>query len=141
MSSSNALKYDINISASLYRGAFILFLYSFPLMLIVSVFHSFLAYALCFVFFIVALYISIKESKKTGGFRISEDALVEFEDCSSRLSIKKSSFYNGVFLYLSLQHKKGLIEKTSTAPNRLVIFRDSISEQDYRLIARLINQS
>lgn len=144
MLSSNALKHDINISASLYRGAVILLLYCFPLALLASIFQTLLAYSLCLGFFLVALYLAIQTSKKTDALTVTEDGVITLPNnapSTTQFTIKTASFYNGLFLYISLEHKKGIIEKKSNYPARLILFRDSINEQDYRLIARLINQS
>ena len=144
MSSSNALRRDINVSSSLYQGIAILFLYCFPLTIIASVFQSFLAYALCLVFFLIALYLAFKASQKTSFFTITEDgniALMDNKQSSIQFSIQNTSFYNALFLYISLAHKKGIIDKKSKKPAHFIIFKDSICEQDYRLIARLINQT
>ena len=121
-----------------------LLLYSLPLVLLASIFQTLLAYSLCLGFFLIALYLAIKTSKQTGSLTLTEDGMITLPNnapSTTQFTIKTASFYNGLFLYISLEHKKGFIEKKSNYPARLILFRDSINEQDYRLIARLINQS
>jgi hypothetical protein len=95
--------------------------------------------ALCF-----AAYVALLESRKTFLFTISENGEIAFHSPALGFvegKIKHSSFYNGLFLFIHIAHKRRLVDKSKNRSSSLVIFRDALSEADYRLIARLINHN
>lgn len=144
MLSSNALKRDLITRPSAYRGMVLLSLYCFPLVLLVIIFKGNIVYVLSFISFCFAVYAARLESIKTISFNINECGEITIHDVVLAVvegKITQRSFYNGLFLFIHIAHKKGLIEENNKRSSRLVIFSDALNESDYRLIARLINHT
>jgi len=76
------------------------------------------------------------ELKNTFSFIVSEQGVLEFtERVGSTISpyqITSASFYNGLFIVLKL--------KTQEGATSIVLFKDAITQLDYRLLARIIKQ-
>lgn len=144
MLSSNALRHDLSAGPSIYRGIVLFALYCFPVTLLVVFFKGKIVYGLCFIAFCVAGYVARLGSRKTFFFEISESGEIALHSPALAVvegKIKHSSFYNGLFLFILIAHKNRLAEKSQKRSSRFVIFRDALSEEDYRLIARLMNHN
>lgn len=139
MSSLNTLKHDILVAPSFYRGAALFAFYCLPLILLAFIFSGWFVYNTCFALACLAFYLARKECQIHFSFTVSEAG--DLELFNKDYLIKSSSFFNSWFLYLSLDHKKSLIENKPTKPSRLILFKYSISDLDYLLLARLINQA
>lgn len=147
MLSSNALKYNVTVNTSLYGGVFVFALY-FSVILLASwvVGLSWLSAP----FFVLLLIIAIYGGKKAHGQRynlkFSDSGLVSFTSAHNdliRAKISPSSFYNSFFLYIHLQNSPTdiyyFINNKKSDNSFVVIYRDAVSEEQYRLLARLIN--
>ncbi len=95
---------------------------------------------------IVAVYGGKKNYAQRYNLQLSDSGLVEFVSKNGDLisaKIGSSSFYNGFFLSLHLQNNPAdlanLIDRKKVSNSFIVIYRDAVSEQEYRLLARLIN--
>lgn len=99
-------------------------------------------------FFVLLLIIAIYGGKKAHGqlynLKLSDSGLVDVVSESNAVisaKISPSSFYNSFFLYLHLQDNPmhpSLIGR-NISDFVIVIYRDAVSEEQYRLLARLIN--
>ena len=109
-----------------------------------TIFKGNIVYGLCFISFCFAAYAARLESIKTICFNINECGEITIHDAVLAVvegQITQASFYNGLFIFIHIAHKKGLIEINNKRSSRLVIFSDALNESDYRLIARLINHN
>lgn len=141
MLSSNALKYKITISHSYYAGIVVFLLYSVVIILTwlvipftpISLFFYLLLFAL-------ALFSAKKVFLQQDELLISESGLVERAVADKRYygNISNGSFYNGFFIFLVLEVKSTvMLDKKS---NQFVtIYKDALSKEQFRLLARLIN--
>lgn len=141
MLSSNALKYKISVSPSYYAGIVISLLYLLLLLLSLMVVSltimTLFFYAVLVVF---ALYAGRKAYLQTDQLLLSESGLVERnigELCYSG-KISPRSFYNGFFILLRLEMKEGVFTVKNTT-QFITVYKDAVSEEHYRLLARLIN--
>ena len=71
---------------------------------------------------------------------ISESGLVERVVANKRFQgkISATSFYNGWFIFLKLD-VKSTVMSGKNSKQFITIYKDAISEEQFRLIARLIN--
>ena len=141
MSSLNALKYKITVSRSYYAGIAVFLLYSSVIALTLLVTSltpiSLLLYLLLFA---IACYSARKAFQQQDELLISESGLVErvLEDTRYHGKINGGSFYNGCFIFLKLD-VKSTVMAGKEIKQFMTIYKDAISEEQYRLIARLIN--
>lgn len=147
MLSSNALKYSVAVNTSVYGGVFVFMLYfSVILLSIWGVGVSWLSVP----FFVLLLIIAIYGGKKAHGqiynLKLSDSGLVSLISANNDLisaKISPSSFYNSFFLCIHLYNSPTDIHYLINNKKRynafIVIYRDAVSEAEYRLLARLIN--
>ncbi|MCG6201487.1 protein YgfX [Psychromonas antarctica] len=148
MLSSNALKYNIAVHPSFYAGGVVFLLYFYLLLLSLLILGL---SGLMFSFFVFLSAVALYGGKKAYGqeydLRLSDSGLVEIvcEDNDVTIAeISRSSFYNHFCLCLHLQKVhtdiSNLIDKKKKVEKFfVVIYRDAVSEAEYRLLARLIN--
>ncbi|WP_372882789.1 hypothetical protein [Psychromonas sp.] len=147
MSCSSALKYNISVSTSVYGGVTVFVLY-FSLILfvlaIVGLTWLSLLFSLCLL--IIALYAGKSASAKTCEIKLSDTGKVAVVDAEQQLfsgELGPSSFYNSFCLFLHLQGSPGdfseLITKKKYPAKFIVIYKDAVKADEYRLLARLIS--
>lgn len=141
MSSLSALKYNISIRSSYYAGMVIFLLYSLVILLALFVAPltniSLIFYCLLL---LVALYAARKAYLQHDELLLSESGQLERRIGELRYhgQINAGSFYNGFFIFLKLDIKSAVFnEKKST--QFITIYKDAVSEEQYRLLARLIH--
>jgi hypothetical protein len=69
-----------------------------------------------------------------GAVELAIDTDLPLKNQTTSYQITNASFYNGLFMVVKMKTKQG--EKSSS----LVVFKDSVTESDYRLLARVIKQ-
>lgn len=141
MSSLNALKYKITVTSSYYAGIAIFLLYSIVIALTLLVtsltFTSLFFYLLLFA---TAFYNAWKTFQQQDELLISESGLVERVVADKRYhgKISRGSFYNGLFIFLKLNVKSTVLAGKNKK-QYITIYKDAVSEEQFRLLARLIN--
>ena len=140
MSSLNALKYKVSVNASYYAAGVMFLLYLLVIMLTLTVVSlSFFSLPFYFILFGIALYASKKSFLEQGVLLLSDSGLVEriLGGKSFNGSIGQSSFYNGFFIFLQLEVTNSTFLQKK---NRqfMIIYKDAITNEQYRLLARLI---
>ncbi|WP_019616417.1 protein YgfX [Psychromonas ossibalaenae] len=147
MLSSSALKYNIVVSTSVYGGVFVFALY-FSLILFILLFFEIIFLTVIFVvlLLVLAVYAAGKAYAQTFNLKVSDagDIEVEFSDTEIRSArISNASFYNGFCIYLSLHSRPcdclSVPDKAGVFKTYIVIYRDAVTEKQYRLLARLVN--
>ncbi len=143
MSSSSALKHNISVNTSIYGGVFIFAVYSiipFYLLIVFQPFWLSLTYSLPL--FTLAYLSARKTYKLCYQLKVNELSEVELKYSRGKLiqaTISKVSIYNRFCIYLVLEEKNMLIGQAKAKRKSIVIYRDAVSEANYRLLARLIN--
>ena len=141
MSSSSALKYNVTVSPSYYAGIVVFLLYiiviSFSLLLIS---FSIIACVLYLILLFIASYAAYKAYLQKAELLLSESGLIEsvVEEKRTSGKIGLNSFYNGLFIFLQLDITDSVFTKKSTK-QFIFIYKDAVNEEQYRLLARLIN--
>jgi len=115
-------------------------LYTVLVILLYLLFSTMISHIVFAALLIVIVGLSFKtrqiELKNTFSFIVSEQGVLEFtERVGSTISpyqITSASFYNGLFIVLKL--------KTQEGATSIVLFKDAITQLDYRLLARIIKQ-
>jgi hypothetical protein len=140
MSSSNALKYKIIVNRSYYAGIIVFLLYNIAISLTLFV-TSFTVTSLFLylLLYLIAIVAARKAFLQHDEFLISESGLVErvFDDKRYHGEISAGSFYNSWFIFVKLDVKRTII----LGKNRkqfITIYKDAISKEQFRLLARLI---
>lgn len=141
MSFSNALKYKIVITPSYYAGVSVFLLYSIAILLALFV-TPLSSFSLFFylLLFLIALIAAKKAYNQSSEILVSESALVQRTLGGKQYhgKISEGSFYNHFFIFLQLKEmSSGLADKQ--ARQYMTLYRDAISKEHYRLLARLIN--
>lgn len=150
MLSCSALKYKVVVQRSFYAGVVVTGLYSSLILLILLVFNSSLSSlsSLPFIIalFMVAFYGGKKAYMQRHIVKLSEagDINVSFNGGDYiEAQMSSSSFYNRMFLFVHLQKKISLTNSDiNTLDKRhanVLIFKDAVSDEEYRLLARIIN--
>jgi hypothetical protein len=145
MSSANTLKHDITVKHSLYAAAFVFFLYGFIIVLLLLIYRISWSILPLYTFLLaVAVYGTGKAYRQRYSLKLSDRGFVELKTSTDGSSasgvISASSFYNNLFISLHLKSKPN--DFTTINESRkvtVVIYRDAVSESEYRLLARLIN--
>ncbi|WP_028864648.1 protein YgfX [Psychromonas aquimarina] len=146
MPSLSALKHNIAVNTSVYGGVFVFTLY-FSLILFILLFFEIIVVTLIFavLLLMLAVYAAEKAYAQRYNLKVSDagDIEVEFSDKEIiSATISSASFYNSFCIYLSLHSKP---DNCFTGLNRakakayIVIYRDAVTEEQYRLLARLVN--
>ena len=101
---------------------------------------TFISLFLYILLFVIAFYSARKTFLQQYELLISESGLVERVVAGKRYhgKISTSSFYNGLFIFLKIEVKSTLISGKETK-QFITIYKDAISEEQYRLLARRIN--
>lgn len=94
----------------------------------------------CFLLFTIALYASRKAYLKHDELLLSESGLLERRvgELLYHGKINPGSFYNGFFVFLQLDIKSAVFTEKDSK-QFITIYKDAVSEEQYRLLARLIN--
>ena len=145
---SNALKYNVNVRESRYKLAVYsaLAIFIFLVMLVSFTFYYIQAQALAVVSIIaLSLFLSMsKKNRLTSSFILTNTGSIRFnnEDASYQLLAGSRLSFIGCWLVMSQNVPAVFLPKDlfETMPKQLFIFRDSINEQDYSRIARVIKQ-
>jgi hypothetical protein len=141
MSSLNALKYKITITSSYYAGIVIFLLYSIVILLTLFVTSfSLISLLLYLLLFATALYAARKTFLQQDELLFSESGLVERMLAGTRYhgKISSGSFYNRLFIFLKIDVKSTVISGKNK-PQFITIYKDAVDEEQFRLLARLIN--
>jgi len=146
MSYSSALKYNIVVSTSLYGGVFVFTLYSSLILLFLLVVElTWLSIILALFLLLIAAYGGKKAYAQTYNIKLSDTGKIDLSFANQQLisgEISSSSFYNGFCLLIHLQSRptdlSSLILEKKPAKRFIVIYKDAVKEDEYRLLARLI---
>jgi len=141
MSSLNALKYKIIVKRSYYAGAAIVLLYGMVIFLSLFVVPLTISSSIYYLpLLLIALIAGYKAYQQSDQFMLSESSLVErvIGDKTYYGSIGRGSFYNGLFIFLILDMSDSVVIDKSNK-QFITLYRDAISQSDYRLLARLIH--
>lgn len=146
MSYSNALKYNICVNTSLYGGVFVFTLYSsliLSLLLVVEL--TWLSIILALFLLLIAAYGGKSAYAQTYNIKLSDTGKIDVIFANKQLisgEISSSSFYNGFCLFIHLQSRatdlSSLILEKKPAKRFIVVYKDAVKEDEYRLLARLI---
>lgn len=141
MLSSNALKYNITVGTSLYGGVTVFLLY---FVTIVSAWLLFeFALGAVLILLIIAIYGAKKAYLKSYQLILSDNGKTKLLDQNGEITegeLSEASFYNGLFISLQISATKSLYHPCKKRKkSRVVIYKDSISEADFCLLARFIN--
>ncbi|MFT7423163.1 MAG: hypothetical protein ACI8UC_001233 [Psychromonas sp.] len=146
MSYSSALKYNIYVNTSIYGGVFVFTLYSSLILLLLLVVElTWLSIMLSLFLLGIAAYGGKKSYADTYNIKLSDSGKMEVVFADKPLfsgEIGGSSFYNGFCLFLHLQSRptdfSNLITQEKPFKKFIVIYKDAVKEDEYRLLARLI---
>jgi hypothetical protein len=146
MSYSSALKYNIFVSTSLYGGVFVFTLYSSLILLLLLVVElTWLSIILSLFLLLIAAYGGKTSYAQTYTIKLSDTGKMEVVFADKQLisgEIGASSFYNGFCLFIHLQSRpidlSNLIIQKKPSKRFIVIYKDAVKEDEYRLLARLI---
>ena len=145
---SNALKYNVNVRESRYKLAVYsaLVIFICLVMLVIFTFYYILAQTVAAASIIaLSLFLSIsKKNPLTSSFILTNTGSIRFnnEEASYQLLAGSRLSFIGCWLVMSQNVPAVFLPKDlfETMPKQLFIFRDSINEQDYSRIARVIKQ-
>jgi len=141
MSSLSALRYKITVNPSYYAGSAVFLLYGFVICLALFVTPlTIVSSVLYLLLFLITLFAAKNAVSRVATFLLCESGLVERKlgDKYYAGEISAASFYNRFFIFLILKGmKSGLFDKEEK--QFIIIYRDAISVQHYRLLARIIN--
>jgi hypothetical protein len=145
MPSASTLKYEITVQRSLYAALCVFFLYGFVIVLLLLVCRiSWLTFPLYMFLLTVAVYGAGRNYQQRYYLKLSDCGLVELKTSTDGSSasgvISASSFYNNLFIFLHLKSNPNDFATINESRKvTVVIYRDAVSESEYRLLARLIN--
>lgn len=141
MLSSNALKYNITVKPSVYGGVAVFSLY---FLMIVCAFLLF-----DFTFFsvsallLIAVYGAKKVYQQNYQLILSDTGNIKLSDLNGEITegkISNHSFYNGLFISLQINESSTIYCSTARRKKLItVIYKDSISDADFCLLARIIH--
>lgn len=146
MSYSSALKYNICVSTSIYGGVFVFTLYSSLILLLLLVVElTWLSVILSLFLLLIAAYAGKQSYTQTYNLKLSDTGKIEVIFANKELlcgEISAASFYNGFCLFIHLQSRStdlsNLIIRKKPCKRFIVIYRDAVKEDEYRLLARLV---
>ncbi len=147
MPSSIALKYNIVVNTSIYGGVFVFALYFFLILFILLFFEIvFLTLIFSVLLLVLAVYAAEKAYAQRYKLKVSDAGDIEVEFVDKEIisaQISSRSFYNGFCMYLSLHSKAddcfNVSDKADVFKTYIVIYRDAVTEEQYRLLARQVN--
>ena len=141
MLSSNALKYKITVTPSYYAGVLIFLLYS----LVISLsFFVIPISSISIIFFLILFFLAFiaanKAYQQSFEFKLSESGEVEREVAGKVYhgKISEDSFYNGFILFLKFAVDRNILSGKKDK-QLMIIYKDAVTEEQYRLLARVIN--
>ncbi len=141
MSSLNALKYKIVVNSSNYAAVVVFLLYFFVILLSLLVISlTLISFSVYLILFLITVYAFKISFLGQGQLLLSESGLIErtVNDKKVNGKIGHHSFYNGFFIFLQLQVVDTLFADKN-GKQFMIIYRDAITDKQYRLLARLIN--
>jgi len=143
MLSATTLTHSIYVKRSIYAGIVVFAFYSIAiLLLLLFIGITWLTAALYFVLFGIALYGARKACLPISLLKLSDAGYIEVE-VKGELKVgfvSRSSFYNGLFISLNIEpNKDDFLSGGDDKAFFIVIYRDAVSEHEYRLLARMIN--
>lgn len=143
MQSSITLKHNIYVGASAYAAIFVFFLYSLIIIFSLLTFGiSWLTLPLYICLFATALYGSMIAYQHKYLLKVSDSGKVEIsiKGKVEKGIVSSASFYNGLFLFLRLTNNPNeFINSNTNNKCSIIVYRDAVSEYEYRLLARVIN--
>jgi hypothetical protein len=143
MQSASTLKYRISVKRSVYAAILVFSLYSSViLLLLLTLGISWLTFPVFVLMLIVAVYGARKAYQQSYLIKLSDTGQVEVSENGELITglVSTSSFYNGIFisLHIALNYNDFTISNHGKKFS-VVIYRDAVSESEYRLLARVIN--
>jgi len=146
MSYSSALKYNICVNTSIYGGVFVFTLYSSLILLLLLIVElTWLSIILSLFLLVIAAYGGKQSYAQTYNIKVSDSGKIDLVFANKQSisgEISSSSFYNGFCLFIHLQIRptelSNLIIQQNPAKRFVVIYKDAVKEEEYRLLARLI---
>lgn len=146
MSYSSALKYNICVNTSIYGGVFVFTLYSSLILLLLLIVElTWLSIILSLFLLVIAAYGGKQTYGQTYNIKLSDTGKINVVLANKQLisgEISSSSFYNGFCLFIYLQSRptdlSNLIIQKKPAERFIVIYKDAVKEDEYRLLARVI---
>lgn len=141
MLSSNALKYNITVTRSIYGGATVFMLY---FLMIASAWFLFdFTFWAVIILLIIAIYGAKKVYLKSYQLILSDCGNIKLLDQNGEVQegeVSEGSFYNSLFISLQISGKKSLYNPCEKRKKSIVvIYKDSISVADFCFLARFIN--
>jgi len=146
MSYSSALKYNICVNTSIYGGVFVFTLYSSLILLLLLIVElTWLSIILSLFLLVIAAYGGKQSYAQTYNIKVSDSGKIDLVFANKQSisgEISSSSFHNGFCLFIHLQIRptklSNLIIQKKPAKRFVVIYKDAVKEEEYRLLARLI---
>jgi len=143
MQSVNTLKHNIIVRPSFYGATCAFILYSSVVIILLLIFNiSWFTFPLYTLLLVTAVYGARKAYQAKFYIEVSESEQVKIivKEEVIRGLVSASSFYNGLFIFLSLKNDpRNFTNKSQSKKQIFVIYRDAVKESDYRLLARIIN--
>lgn len=141
MSSLNALKYKITVNPSCIAGIIIFLLYCVVIFFALFVTALTPTSSIFYLLLLSVAYFAAKNAAKHAGeFLLSESGLVErrLGDNDYAGKISEACFYNRFFIFLIFKEMRSSLSDNGKK-QFMIIYRDAISEEHYRLLARIIS--
>ncbi len=145
MLSATTLKYKITGKRSRYAAIAVFALYCCVILLLLLIFSiSWLTLPLYLLLLAIAVYGAGQAYRQRYLLELSDSGLVEVRMFADGRVISgivsTSSFYNQLFLSLHLKNNPNdLLRPSDSKKQAIIIYRDAVSEAEYRLLARSIN--
>jgi len=143
MPSLNTLKYNVTVKPSRYAAYLVFSLYGVVLVLLLWIFGlSWLTLPIFIILLMIASYGARKAYQQTYALKLSDSGRIEVFINGSLISgvIANASFYNGYFISLKIVKERGELFIVRERENKaIVVYRDAVSDAEYRLLARVIN--
>lgn len=145
MLSSSTLKHNITVNSSIYASIFVSSLYCSIIILLLFFFGiSAVTAPLFLLLLVIAGYGARKAYRQKYRLKMSDSGQIEVissvNDGVISGVVCTSSYYNGLFLSLHLKSSENDFSSLCHIKKfSVVVYRDAVSESEYRLLARLIN--
>ena len=143
MPSLNTLKYNVTVKPSRYAAYLVFSLYGVVLVLLLWIFGlSWLTLPIFIILLMIASYGARKAYQQTYALKLSDSGRIEVLINGDLISgvIANASFYNGCFISLKVVKESSELFIARERENKtIVVYRDAVSDAEYRLLARVIN--
>jgi len=143
MQSLNTLKYNVTVKPSRYAAYLIFSLYGIVLALLLWIFGvSWLTLPIFIILLMLASHGARKAYQQTCVLRLSDSGRIEVLIDGELVAgvIADTSFYNGYFISLKVVKENSELFIARERNNKpIVVYRDAVSDDQYRLLARVIN--